>query len=63
MPLGDVVEAESDATGDGVSEKVETIGPVVELPGEDVQVVALALHELATNAVKYGAITACGSRA
>ena len=63
VPPGDVVEAELDAAGDGASDKVETIGPVVELLGESVQVVALALHELATNAVKYGAITACGSRA
>ena len=57
VPLADVVEAELQAAGDGASDKVETGGPPVELPGESVQAMALALHELATNAVKYGAIT------
>jgi len=56
VPLGDVVEAELHAAGDGASAKVEVGGPAVDLPGESVQAVALALHELATNAVKYGAI-------
>ena len=56
VPLGDVVEAELQAAGDGASAKVEVAGPAVDLPGESVQAVALALHELATNAVKYGAM-------
>jgi len=56
VPLADVVEAELHAAGDGASSKVEVAGPPVDLPGESVQAVALALHELATNAVKYGAI-------
>ena len=54
--LADLVEAELTAMGDGVSEKVVMGGPAVELPGEGVQAVALALHELATNALKYGAL-------
>ena len=56
VPLADVVEAELQAAGDGASGKVELSGPPVDLPGESVQAVALALYELATNAVKYGAI-------
>jgi len=56
VPLADVVEAELQAAGEEASSKVEMSGPLVELPGESVQAVALALHELATNAVKYGAI-------
>jgi two-component sensor histidine kinase len=56
VPLADVVEAELQAAGDGASEKVEVGGPAVDLPGESIQAIALALHELATNAVKYGAI-------
>jgi len=56
VPLVDVVEAELHAAGDGKSEKAEISGPAVVLPGASVQSVALAIHELATNAVKYGAI-------
>jgi len=56
VPLVDVVEAELHAAGDGASNKVGIAGLAVDLPGESVQAVALALHELAVNAVKYGAI-------
>ena len=56
VPLAEIVEAELHAAGDGAAGKVVVRGPAVELPGESVQAVALALHELATNAVKYGAI-------
>jgi PAS domain S-box-containing protein len=56
VPLRELVEAELQAAGDGVSDRVTVDGPPVALPGEGVQAVALALHELATNAVKYGAI-------
>jgi two-component sensor histidine kinase len=33
-------------------------GPEIVIAGKDVQNIALALHELATNAAKYGALTA-----
>ena len=55
-PLRELVEAELQAAGDGTSPRVLTEGPAVELPGQGVQPLALALHELATNAVKYGAL-------
>src|SRR3954447_22308136 len=58
LDLGALVEAElaahTDAIGNGSKVRVE--GPPVELPTEAVQALALALHELATNAVKYGAL-------
>ncbi|WP_426960237.1 sensor histidine kinase [Muricoccus radiodurans] len=56
VPLRNLVEAELQAAGDGSSDRVTVEGPPVNLPGEGAQPVALALHELATNAVKYGAI-------
>ncbi|MGI4800504.1 MAG: PAS domain-containing sensor histidine kinase, partial [Janthinobacterium lividum] len=62
VPLGDLVQAELRAAGEGASDRVNIDGPVVDLPGESVQVVALALHELATNAVKYGAIGQTAAR-
>ncbi|WP_198383769.1 PAS domain S-box protein [Roseomonas sp. KE2513] len=56
VALRDLVEAEIQAAGDDSSDRVTVEGPPVDLPGEGAQPVALALHELATNAVKYGAI-------
>ena len=56
VPLADLVNAELAVTGDGAAEKVTVTGPAVDLPGEGVQAVALALHELTTNAVKHGAL-------
>src|SRR5262249_31079257 len=39
------------------NEQVLTRGPVVSLPPATAQTIALALHELATNAAKYGALS------
>ena len=59
IELGEVVEAELVAHGDGVvhSDRVTVSGPAVDLPATSGQAVALALHELATNAVKHGALS------
>lgn len=56
VPLRDLVEAEIRALADGGADRVSVIGPEVDLPGEVVQPVALALHELASNAAKHGAM-------
>jgi two-component system CheB/CheR fusion protein len=42
--------------------RVETIGPQVTLAAGTVQTLGLALHELATNASKYGALSVPGGR-
>lgn len=55
--LGDIVRLEFDALGVTDSKRVEIGGPVVPLGFRNVQTIALVLHELATNAVKYGALT------
>jgi two-component sensor histidine kinase/DNA-binding response OmpR family regulator len=44
------------------SERVSARGPVVLLPPATAQTIALALHELATNAAKYGALSTSGGR-
>ena len=62
VSLADLAEAELRAAGDGASGRVRVGGPAVDLPGESVQVLALALHELATNAVKHGALAVPGGR-
>jgi len=41
---------------DGHSDKIKVSGPAVALPPTAAQALGLALHELATNAVKYGAL-------
>ena len=56
VPVAEIVRAELDAHGVGLDGRARVEGPAVELPSDKVQAVALALHELATNAVKYGAL-------
>lgn len=56
VPLRDLVEAELRASADGKAERAEVEGPKVDLPGEVVQPLALAIHELASNAAKHGAM-------
>ena len=57
VPLTEIVHAELAAVGvtpDG--ERIVVAGPPVALPYDEMQVLALALHELATNALKHGAL-------
>ena len=56
LDLPELVRAELEAAGDGESHKARIEGPAIALPGDKAQPVALALHELATNAAKYGAL-------
>ncbi|SAL88745.1 chemotaxis protein [Caballeronia arvi] len=54
--LGDIVKLEFDAVGVTGSARIVLGGPVVPLGFRNVQMIALVLHELTTNAVKYGAL-------
>lgn len=57
VTLAELIRGEIEAHGaelDG--EKVIVSGPPVDLSSREVQVMALAFHELATNATKYGAL-------
>lgn len=58
VDLRELVQAELEAHGDGVETRDHVIiqGPPVALPAASAQTLALAIHELATNAVKYGAL-------
>jgi PAS domain S-box-containing protein len=56
IALRTVIEAELEAHRDGASERVSVTGPDIEIPTASAQTLALAIYELATNAVKYGAI-------
>ncbi len=55
IDLGDIVHLELQAIG-AADGKVSISGPPVRLGFDLVQTLGLALHELATNAVKYGAL-------
>ena len=55
VSIEELIRAELDAHIDGDPERVSLSGPALDLPGTIVQPFALALHELSTNAVKYGA--------
>jgi len=50
------------AVGTTVSERLECSGPVAEMPSAKVLPVSMILHELATNAIKHGAISAPAGR-
>jgi PAS domain S-box-containing protein len=58
VDLDAIVRAELAALGDSeiASGRIMLDGPKVMLPATSVQTISLALHELATNAVKYGAL-------
>jgi PAS domain S-box-containing protein len=62
VSLAELVTAELAAVGDRTSKSPVVTGPPIELPGDKVQPLALALHELATNAAKYGAIAQPAAR-
>lgn len=56
VEVGALVRAELDAHVEGTADGVSASGPEVHLTARQVQNFALALHELTTNAVKYGAL-------
>lgn len=58
VKLTDIVRAELEAYAYATRSRLEMHGPTVRLANHQVQVIALALHELVTNAVKYGALQA-----
>jgi PAS domain S-box-containing protein len=56
IALRDVIEAELEAHRDGARERMSVAGPDIDVSMASAQTLALAIYELATNAVKYGAI-------
>lgn len=62
VALDELITLELDAHGVLGSDRVTVSGPPVALRVGQVQTFALALHELATNAVKHGALTSSEGR-
>lgn len=62
IQLGPVIGRTMEPYADGDGIRVRVSGPEVELPARMVTSIGLIIHELATNAVKYGALSAPGGR-
>ncbi|MBH0112306.1 CHASE domain-containing protein [Novosphingobium sp. YJ-S2-02] len=60
--LGDVVRSELAPYMEGNESHVEMTGPDIKLAPNDAMSLGLAIHELATNAAKYGALSTVGGR-
>ena len=56
-PLNTLVERQLGIFEGGNSDRVSTSGPAVTLTATAAEAIGLALHELATNSVKYGALS------
>jgi two-component sensor histidine kinase len=62
VDLSDIVQAELEAVGAGHGFTSSVGGPALRLSPRDAQAMTMAVHELATNAGKYGALQAEGGR-
>jgi PAS domain S-box-containing protein len=63
VELSEIVNSELDALGAArLGKRLSVSGPPVRLPSKIVQMLALALHELATNARKHGALSTASGR-
>ncbi|WP_379554110.1 sensor histidine kinase [Qipengyuania sp. DGS5-3] len=62
IPIADVVETELGSYMGDPSRDVSTLGPMLELAPKDALSLGLAMHELVTNAAKYGALSAAGGK-
>jgi two-component sensor histidine kinase len=56
IKLREVLSQELEAHGFGVGQSVSAVGPDISLPPAVSQALAMAFHELTTNAIKYGAL-------
>ena len=57
VPLGDLVRSQLAQFGGDLDTRIRTDGPPVKLSASAAQALGLVLHELATNASKYGALS------
>ncbi|MGC2082508.1 MAG: PAS domain S-box protein [Bradyrhizobium sp.] len=56
IPLADLIRAQLRSFGDAIGNRIRIEGPSIELTPESAQAIGMAIHELATNAAKFGAL-------
>lgn len=62
VTFGDIARKELDPFDNGSGGRIRLSGPPVELPSQLTVTLGMALHELTTNAAKYGALSVYGGR-
>jgi PAS domain S-box-containing protein len=62
VSFADILHSELDAFDDGSDDRIHLSGPNVEIPPQYAVTLGMAAHELATNAVKYGALSMFGGK-
>ena len=60
VPLADLIRAEVDPYDDASGNRIKMRGPEVNLPPDLALPIGMAIHEMTTNAVKYGALSELG---
>ena len=62
VSFGGILHGELDAFDDGSEGRVSLMGPPVEITAQAAVPLGLAMHELSTNAAKYGALSVYGGK-
>ncbi len=62
ISFGDLLHNELDAFDDGSDGRITLSGPQIHLPSQLAVSLGMALHELTTNAVKYGSLSVVGGK-
>ena len=57
VPLEELVRSQLAHFGDAIGSRIKLSGPVIKITAPAAQAIGMALHELATNAAKYGALS------
>ena len=60
--FADILHSELDAFDDGTGDRIRLSGPRIDVPSRLAMSLGMAIHELTTNAAKYGALSVFGGK-
>lgn len=60
--FADILHSELDAFDDGSGDRIRLSGPRIDVPSQLAMSLGMAIHELTTNAAKYGALSVFGGK-